>query len=147
MHSPRTASGARYRRSASIDMDNNVDACGSGLLRHGLNFSAAWLLCDWSVSKKTGCINAKGGHSEHLLWHCLPDIPVATHHSRFYLGTTDDNPQVAFFRASNIWQNATNLQSDEKVHKLVWWHFQRGGQMDYSLFSCCLLYTSPSPRD
>ena len=26
------------------------------------------------------CINAEGGHSEHLLRHCLPDIPVATHH-------------------------------------------------------------------
>ena len=24
------------------------------------------------------CINAERGHSEHLLWHCLPDIPVAT---------------------------------------------------------------------
>jgi len=31
------------------------------------------------------CINAEGGHSEHLLWHCLPDIPVATHHNRFFL--------------------------------------------------------------
>ena len=30
------------------------------------------------------CINAEGGHSEHLLWHCLPDIPVATHHNRFF---------------------------------------------------------------
>jgi len=25
------------------------------------------------------CINAEGGHSEHL-----PDIPVATHHNRFF---------------------------------------------------------------
>jgi len=30
------------------------------------------------------CINAKGGHSEHLLWRCLPDIPVATHHNQFF---------------------------------------------------------------
>jgi len=30
------------------------------------------------------CINAEDGHSEHLLWHCLPDIPVATHHNRFF---------------------------------------------------------------
>ena len=30
------------------------------------------------------CINAEGGHSEHLLWRCLPDIPVATHHNRFF---------------------------------------------------------------
>ena len=30
------------------------------------------------------CINAEGDHSEHLLWHCLPDIPLATHHNRFF---------------------------------------------------------------
>ena len=44
------------------------------------------VLCDWPVSIKTGsmsCINAECGHSEHLLWHCLPDIPVATHDNRF----------------------------------------------------------------
>jgi len=33
------------------------------------------------------CINAERGHSEHLLWHCLPDIPVATHHNRFFSQT------------------------------------------------------------
>jgi len=54
------------------------------------------------------CINAECGHSEHLLWHCLPDIPVATHHNRFF-SATDDNPQLALFRASNVWKNATNL--------------------------------------
>jgi len=40
LHSRTTAYGARYRRSVCIDMD--VEACGSGLLRHGLNFSTAW---------------------------------------------------------------------------------------------------------
>jgi len=30
------------------------------------------------------CINAERGHSEHLLCHCLPDIPVATRHKRFF---------------------------------------------------------------
>ena len=40
MHSRSTAYGARYRRSTCIDMD--VEACDSGLLRHGLNFSTAW---------------------------------------------------------------------------------------------------------
>jgi len=30
------------------------------------------------------CIKADGGHYEHLLWHCLPDIPVATHYNCFY---------------------------------------------------------------
>ena len=43
MHSHCTVSGARYRRSACIYTDMlNVEACGSGLLRHGLNFSTAW---------------------------------------------------------------------------------------------------------
>jgi len=38
-----------------------------------------------SVEKRLeACINAEGGHSEHLLLRCLPDIPVATHHSRFF---------------------------------------------------------------
>jgi len=59
------------------------------------------------------CINAEDGHSEHLLLHCLPDIPVATHHNRFF-SVTDDNPQLALFRASNVCKNATNLQSDKK---------------------------------
>jgi len=30
------------------------------------------------------CINTEGGHSEHFLWHWLPDIPVATHHNQFF---------------------------------------------------------------
>jgi len=28
------------------------------------------------------CISAEGSHSEYL--HCLPDIPVAAHHNRFF---------------------------------------------------------------
>jgi len=28
------------------------------------------------------CIHAEGGHSEHLLWRCLPDI--AAHPNRFF---------------------------------------------------------------
>jgi len=30
------------------------------------------------------CVNEESGHSEHLLRHCLPDIPVATHHNGFF---------------------------------------------------------------
>jgi len=65
----------------------DVEACGSGLLRHGLNFSTAWctmrLIC--AEKKLEACINAEGGNCEHLLWHCLSDIPVATRHNLFYL--------------------------------------------------------------
>jgi len=46
-----------------------VEACGSGLLRHGLNFSTAWctmrLIC--AEKKLEACINAEGGNCEHLL--------------------------------------------------------------------------------
>ena len=42
--------------------------------------------CSWSVVKKTeSMICAEVGHFEHLLWCCLPDIPVATHYNRLFL--------------------------------------------------------------
>ena len=72
---------------------------------------------DQCREKLEACINAEGGHYEHLLSRCLPDIPVATHH-KFTTGfftATDDNPHLALFRASNVWKNGTNLQSDEEV--------------------------------
>jgi len=40
---------------------------------------------DQCWKRQKACINAEDGHSEHLLWHCSPDIPVATHHNRFFL--------------------------------------------------------------
>ena len=43
LHSPIISSGARYRRSACIEYQSTIQtSCGSGLLRHGLNFSTAW---------------------------------------------------------------------------------------------------------
>jgi len=63
----------------------HVVACGSSLLQHGLNFSTVWCTATDQCRKRLeACINAEGGHFEHLLWHCLPDIPVATHHNRFF---------------------------------------------------------------
>ena len=44
--------------------------------QHSMVFYAT----DQCRKRLEACINAEGGHSEHLLWHCLPDIPVATHH-------------------------------------------------------------------
>jgi len=84
LHSRSTASGARYRRSACIDMDvlrlAAVACCDMGWIS-----AQRGVLCDWSVSKKIeACVNAEHGHSEHLLWHCLPDIPVATHPNQFF---------------------------------------------------------------
>jgi len=39
---------------------------------------------DQCREKLEACINAEGGHYEHLLSRCLPDIPVATHHNRLF---------------------------------------------------------------
>jgi len=46
--------------------------------------SVVYCATDQCRKRLEACINAEGGHSEHLLWHCLPDIPVATHHNRFF---------------------------------------------------------------
>ena len=116
LHSPSTSSDARYRRSACIDMDVlwlvAVACCDIDWI--SVQRGVLW---DRSVSKRLeACIYAEGHHSEHLLWHCLPNSPVATQSSQPVLFTaTDDNPQLALFRASNVWKNATNLQTDEKV--------------------------------
>ena len=114
LHSPSTASGPRYRRSACADMDV-LRLAAAACCDMGWISAQRGVLCNWSVSKKTG-INAEGGHSEHLLWRCLPDIPVATHHNRFL----SEPPMTAHNwlssePASNVWKNATSLPSDEKV--------------------------------
>jgi len=39
-----------------------------------------------------------------------------SHITTCFLRATDDNPQLAPFRATNIWRHAANLQSGEKMH-------------------------------
>ena len=46
--------------------------------------SVVYYATEWCRKRLKSCINAEGGHFEHLLWHCLPDIPVATHRNRFF---------------------------------------------------------------
>ena len=46
--------------------------------------SMVYCATDQCRKRLEACINAEGGHSEHLLCRCLPDIPVATHHNRFF---------------------------------------------------------------
>jgi len=48
--------------------------------------SVVYYATDQCQKRLEACINAEGGHSEHLLWHFLPDIPVATRHNRFFSG-------------------------------------------------------------
>jgi len=69
LHSPITASGARYRRSACIEYQSTIrTSCGSGLLRHGLHFNRTWCTMRLiSVERLEAYIHAEGGHFEHLL--------------------------------------------------------------------------------
>jgi len=46
--------------------------------------TAVFLCCYGFSVNKDLYINAESSHSEHLLWHCLPGIPVTTHHNRFF---------------------------------------------------------------
>ena len=123
LHSRSTASGARHRRSACIDMDvlrlAAVACCDMGWIS-----AQRGVLCDWSCQKRLeACINAERGHSEHLLWHCLPDIPVATHHNRFFW----EPPTTGSFHSLKRLKERNKPSVRRKsftIHKLVWWHFQ-----------------------
>ena len=46
--------------------------------------SVMYYATDQCQKRLEACINAEDGHPEHLLWHCMPDIPVDTHHNRFF---------------------------------------------------------------
>ena len=56
LHNHTTAFGARYRRSACGHV-GHVEACGSGLMPHGLNFRTAWCtMRQISVEKDWKCV-------------------------------------------------------------------------------------------
>jgi len=78
LHSPSTMSGARYR-SACWGLRQRLVATWAEF-----QHSIVYCVTDQCRKRLEACINAESGHSEHLLWHCLPDIPVATHHNRFF---------------------------------------------------------------
>ena len=84
LHSPSTASGTRYRRSTLLiwtywGLRQRLVATWAEF-QHSVMYYAT----DQCWKRLEACIKAEGGHSEHLLWHCLPDIAVATYHNRFF---------------------------------------------------------------
>ena len=72
--------------------------------------------CSWLVAKKTGSMYPCRRWSFWTFavtfvcptFHCDTSQPVL-------FKATNANPQPAFFRVTNVWRNATYLQSDEKV--------------------------------
>jgi len=123
LHSPSTASGARYRRSACIDIDVLGLAAEACCDMGGLNFSTAWCSMrlnsvekDWEhvLTQKVVTLNTCYDIACRIQSSCHKSQPVL-------FRATDDNPQLALFRASNVCKNATNLQSDEKVLQFTSW--------------------------
>ena len=90
--------------------------------------SVVYYATDQCGKRLEACINAEGGHSEHLLWDCLPDIPVVTHHNRFF-SEPPWQPSTGSFQSLQCLKERNKPSVRWKsfaVHKLVWWHFQDG---------------------
>ena len=92
--------------------------------------SVLYYATDQCRKRLKACINADSGHSERLLWHCLPDIPVI-HHNRFFSEppTTTHNWLSSEPPTSERTQQTFSQMKkfrNSQLHKLVWWHFQMG---------------------
>ena len=102
LHSPSTACGARYRRSACIDMDMLRLAAAAGC-DMGWIPAQRGVPCDWSVSKKTGSTYP---FERWPLWTLV--VTLLAWHSSCHASqpvpfrATYDNPQLALSRASNV---------------------------------------------
>ena len=104
----------------------------------GLRLDATWAEFQHSVvyyaidqcwKRLEACINAEHGHSEHLLWRCLPDIPVSTHHNRFFsepLMTTHNWLSLEPPTFERTQQTFSQMKKFFAFQKLVLWNFQVG---------------------
>ena len=82
------------------------------------------------------CIHAECGHFEQLLWHGLPDIPVATHHNNWFFSEPPTSAHNRLFTDPPTFY----LQSDEKVVAFAVTFFRCGGCDE--LVSCRALVTA-----
>jgi len=90
--------------------------------------SVVYYVTEQCRKRLEACINAKGGHSEDLLWHCLPEIPVATYHNRFFHSHRRQPTTSSFQSLERLKERNKPSVRFKKlaIHKLVWWHFQVG---------------------
>jgi len=128
LHSPSTASGARYRRSASIGIWYwRVEVCGSGLLRRGLNFSTAWCTMRLTSVEKVW----KHVLMQNVVTCCdivcltfqLPHITTGSFQSHRRQPTTGCLQSLQRLKERN---KPSVRWKSFAIHKLVWWHFQVG---------------------
>jgi len=116
LHSSITASEACYMlQEEHVYWYGHVAPCGSDLLRHGLNFSILWFTVRLiSVEKDQmhvlmqNVVTLNTCRDIACLTLQLPHITTCSFQSH-------RRQQKGIFRASSVWKNATNLQSDEKV--------------------------------
>ena len=80
-------------------------------------------------------LEAEGSHSEHLLWRCLPDIPlpVVTHYKGFFSRAlmTTNNWLLSELPTFERTQQTFSQRKSFAFHKLVWWHFQAEWAMGF----------------
>ena len=93
--------------------------------------SVVYYATEWCRKRLKSCINAEGGHFEHLLWHCLPDIPVANlpHIATGSFQSHQRQPTTGSFQSLQRLKEPNKPTVRRKsfaIHKLVWWHFQVG---------------------
>jgi len=86
LHSPITATGARYRRSACRVPVRDTDELRQRLVATRAEFQQNVVYDAMNHWRKRleACSYAEYDHFEHFLWRCLPDILVAIHHNRFF---------------------------------------------------------------
>ena len=91
LHSPSSASGARYRRSACMLWARW--GLRQRLVATWAEFQHSVVCCATDQYRKRleACINAEGGHSEYLLWRCLSDD-----HNRFFSDGVGKYDAVSF---------------------------------------------------
>jgi len=89
--------------------------------------SVVYYATDQFRKKLEAYFNAEG-HSEHLLWHCLSDILVATQHNGFFseLPMTTHNWLFQSLQRLKECNRPSVKWKSFASHKLVWWHFQVG---------------------
>ena len=120
-----TTSGERYWRSACIDTD-----MWQQLVATWAEFQHSKVYCatDQCRKRQEACVHAEGGHCEHLLWRCLPNIPVATHHNRFFSEPSMPTHNRLFSEPPTFEGTQQTFSQMKKfcILQVRGWHFQMG---------------------
>jgi len=104
LHSPSAASGALYRRSTCIDTDM-LRLAATACCDMGWISAQRGVLCEWSVSRNTGSMYKCRRWSLWTLAVTLLAWHSGCHTTWLVLfRATDDNLQLAPFRASSVWK-------------------------------------------